>query len=70
MNHIAADFEEDWFNSPNVYKMLVDNCREDGKIVELGAWKGRSSAFLVVEAYNKSPKIKIHIVDTWGRESL
>ena len=66
MNHIVADFEEDWFNSPNVYKMLVENCRDDGKIVELGAWKGRSSAFLVVEAYNKSQKIEVHIVDTWG----
>ena len=66
MNHITGDFEEDWFNSPNVYKMLVENCRDDGKIVELGAWKGRSSAFLVVEAYNKSPKIEVHIVDTWG----
>ena len=66
MNNIAADFGEDWFDSPNVYKMLVENCRDDGKIVELGAWKGRSSAFLVVEAYNKSPKIEVHIVDTWG----
>ena len=66
MNHITADFGEDWFDSPNVYKMLVENCRDDGKIVELGAWKGRSSAFLVVEAYNKSPKIEVHIVDTWG----
>ena len=66
MNHIIADFGEDWFDSPNVYKMLVENSRNDGKIVELGAWKGRSSAFLVVEAYNKSPKIEVHIVDTWG----
>lgn len=66
MNNIAADFGEDWFDSPNVYKMLVENCRDDGKIVELGAWKGKSSAFLVVEAYNKSPKIEVHIVDTWG----
>jgi hypothetical protein len=66
MNHIIADFGEAWFDSPNVYKMLVENCRDDGKIVELGAWKGRSSAFLVVEAYNKSPKIEVHIVDTWG----
>jgi Methyltransferase domain len=66
MNHILADFGEDWFNSSNVYKMLVENCRDDGKIVELGAWKGRSSAFLVIEAYNKSPKIEVHIVDTWG----
>ena len=70
MNDIIADFGEDWFDSPNVYKMLVENCRDDGKIVELGAWKGRSSAFLVVEAYNKNPKIEVHIVDTWGGNPL
>jgi len=66
MNHIYSDFGEDWFNYSDVYKMIVKSCRDDGQIVELGAWKGRSSAFLVVEAYNKSPKIKVHIVDTWG----
>lgn len=65
MEHINADFGEQWFTYPRLYRMLVENCRPDGTIVELGAWKGRSSAFLVVEARNKSPNIKIHIVDTW-----
>ncbi len=44
---------------------MIDKCEPNGTIVELGAWKGRSSAFLVVEAKNKSPNIKINIVDTW-----
>lgn len=62
MEHINADFGEQWFTYPRLYRMMVENCRPDGTIVELGAWKGRSSAFLVVEAKNKSPNIKIHIV--------
>jgi predicted O-methyltransferase YrrM len=58
-------FGEEWFTYPNVYRLMVDKCEQSGTIVELGAWKGRSSAFLVVEAKNKSPNIKIEIVDTW-----
>ena len=58
-------FEEKWFTYPNVYRLMIDRCRISGTIVELGAWKGRSSAFLVVEAKNKSPYININIVDTW-----
>lgn len=58
-------FEEDWFDYLNVYKTIVNNSRPNGIIVELGAWKGRSSAFLVVEAKNKSKDIHVHIVDTW-----
>lgn len=67
MKHIYEDecFGEQWFTFPNVYRLMVDKCEPVGTIVELGAWKGRSSAFLVVEAKNKSPDINIHIVDTW-----
>lgn len=67
MNHIYEDecFGEQWFTYPSVYRLMVDKCQPNGTIVELGAWKGRSSAFLVVEAKNKSPDINIHIVDTW-----
>jgi len=65
IEHINSDFGEQWFTCPNVYRLMVSRCRSSGVLVELGAWKGRSSAFLVVEAKNKSPNIKIHIVDTW-----
>ena len=67
MNHIYEDecFGEQWFTYSSVYRLMVDKCQPNGTIVELGAWKGRSSAFLVVEAKNKSPDINIHIVDTW-----
>lgn len=45
--------------------MLVENCRPDGKIVEVGCWKGRSTAYLLVEAFNKSQRIEVYAVDTW-----
>lgn len=67
IKHIYEDecFGEQWFTYPNVYRLMIDKCKPNGTIVELGAWKGRSSAFLVIEAKNKSPNIKINIVDTW-----
>jgi len=66
MEHINADFGEQWFTYPGIYRRMAENCRPNGILVELGAWKGRSSAFLIVEAKNKSPDIQVHIVDTWG----
>ena len=65
LKHIEANFGENWFTSPSVYRLMVSNCSAVGHIVEVGAWKGRSSAFLVVEAYNHSPFIDVDIVDTW-----
>jgi hypothetical protein len=65
MEHINADFGEQWFTYPGIYRRMAENCRPNGILVELGAWKGRSSAFLIVEAKNKSPDIQVHIVDTW-----
>ena len=56
---------EYWFIFPNFYRRLVADCPTDGRIVEVGSWKGKSTAFLLVEACNKSPKIEIYAVDTW-----
>ena len=67
MKHIFDEpqFGENWFNYDELYRRLVQNCRADGKIVEVGSWKGKSAAFLLVEAWNKSPRIEIYAVDTW-----
>jgi len=68
MEHIfhQPQFEEDWFNYAELYRRIVQNCRADGKIVEVGSWKGKSTSFLLVEAWNKSPQIEIYAVDTWA----
>lgn len=34
-------------------------------IVEVGAWKGRSTAFLAVEIINSGKQIKLDVVDSW-----
>jgi predicted O-methyltransferase YrrM len=67
MNHIPSgpQFGEDWFSGEGIYRRMVRNCRPDGKLVEVGCWRGRSTAFLLVEAYNHSPKIEVFAVDTW-----
>lgn len=40
-------------------------CPAGGTIVEVGCWKGKSSAFLVVESINAQKNIKVFCVDTW-----
>ena len=47
MEYINSDFEEQWFTYPGVYRLMVSKCRPNGMIVELGAWKGRSSPPIV-----------------------
>jgi len=67
LEHIyaQAQFGEDWFSYADVYRRMVQNCRMDGRLVEVGCWKGKSTAFLLVEAYNRSRKIEVYAVDTW-----
>lgn len=36
-----------------------------GKIAEIGSWKGKSSAYLGVEAKNANKSLRIWCVDTW-----
>jgi predicted O-methyltransferase YrrM len=50
-----------WFNHQRAYDYLLDNMPQDGKFVELGAWLGKSSAYLC----DKATLQQITIVDTW-----
>lgn len=59
----SPQFGENWFDYEDVYRLMVENCKEDGHLVEIGSWRGRSASFLIVEAKNKSPKIRIDLVD-------
>jgi predicted O-methyltransferase YrrM len=64
--HESPKFGENWFDFPDVYRRMVKNCRPEGILVEVGCWKGRSTSFLLVEAYNRSPDIEVYAVDTWS----
>lgn len=68
MEHIyhQPQFGENWFSYHNLYKELVEKTPHDGKIVEVGTWKGKSIAFLAVEVLNSGKNITIDAVDTWN----
>lgn len=67
MEHIwhQEQFGEPWFTYPNLYSRFVREIPDEGCIVEVGCWKGKSTAYLAVEVINSGKNIKVHAVDTW-----
>jgi hypothetical protein len=67
MNHIyqQSQFGENWFSYPNLYKRIVNQFPTGSKFVEVGSWKGKSSAFMAVEIANSNKEIDFYCVDTW-----
>jgi hypothetical protein len=58
-------FEENWFTYLNLYRDIVASLEDGDVIVEVGAWKGRSTSFLAVEIANSRKNITLYVVDTW-----
>jgi hypothetical protein len=58
-------FGEDWFTYPNLYKSMVQKFPSGSKFVEIGSWKGKSSAFMAVELANSNKSIEFYCIDTW-----
>jgi hypothetical protein len=67
MNHIFHEeqFGEPWFSFPNLYSRMVEKFPSGSKFVEVGSWKGKSSAYMAVEIVNSNKKIDFYCVDTW-----
>lgn len=67
MNHIYQEerFGENWFGYEELYSYFIDQVPVNGTIVEVGCWKGKSIAYLGVEAVNSNKNIGIYAVDTW-----
>jgi hypothetical protein len=68
MQHFYNEIQG-WFDYEECFKLAVDSCPQNGKIVELGCWKGKSSSFLITEAFNSGKKIDISFIDTWAGSS-
>ena len=60
---------EGWFNMEDQYLELLENTPENGVFVELGAYKGKSTSFIVTEMVNKGRNIKFYTVDTFEGDS-
>jgi len=54
-----------WFIYHGIYSYAVTSAPQVAQFVELGSWRGRSTAFLGVEIENSGKDITVHCVDTW-----
>ena len=64
MEHFYNNIEG-WFSYDYIYKHIVETAEDDELFVEVGSFKGRSSAYLAVEIANSGKKIRLDCVDTW-----
>ena len=55
-----------WFSYDYIYKHVVSTAQDGELFVEVGSFKGRSSAFMAVEIANSGKKIQFDCVDTWA----
>ena len=59
-----------WFNYSETYDIIVDQIKDDGKIVEIGSFLGRSTHYLATALYNAGKEnVKIYSVDTFTGSS-
>lgn len=72
MEHVYTEerFGENWFNYSDVYKIIVDQAKDNSKFVEIGSWKGKSAAYMLVEIINSNKNIQLTSVDNWLAESV
>lgn len=53
------DFED-------IYSEQVQNAEDGDHFVEIGAWKGKSTAYMAVEIFNSQKDIRFDVIDTWA----
>ena len=59
-----------WFNYSETYDHIVDLIPDDGKIVEIGSFLGRSTHYLATSLFNANKfDVKIYCVDTFSGSS-
>ena len=54
-----------WFDYQTVYKNAVEKAQNNSVFVEIGVWKGGSTAFMGVEIVNSNKNIRFHAIDTF-----
>lgn len=62
MEHFYQNIDG-WFSYEYIYKDVVAQAEEDSLFVEIGSFKGRSSAFMAVEIVNSGKRIRFDCVD-------
>lgn len=54
-----------WFYSPEFYRMIVDTIPDNSIIIEIGAWRGKSTCCMASLIQASDKKIEFYTVDTW-----
>jgi SAM-dependent methyltransferase len=54
-----------WFDFQDFYQAAVQDAAPGAVFVEVGAWLGRSTAFMAVEIERSGTPIQFFVVDTW-----
>ena len=54
-----------WFNYEFLYDEVVRDLQDYSIIVEIGAWKGKSTSYLAQKIKESNKNIKLYVVDTW-----
>jgi hypothetical protein len=54
-----------WFLFDDVYQQMVHQAHDGAYFVEVGSFKGKSSAYMAVEIANSGKVIKFDCIDTW-----
>ena len=62
MNHFYQKIQG-WFTFSKLYDFMLSECPDPGHIVEIGCWKGRSTAYMAVEIINSGKSIKFDVID-------
>lgn len=67
MNHIymKPQFGEDWFTYATLYSEMVSKFPSGSHFIEIGSWKGKSSAYMAVEIANSEKSIRFDCIDPW-----
>lgn len=64
MEHIYQKISG-WFDFDDIYLDQIINCTRPAHFVEVGAWKGKSTAYMAVEIARSGKNIQFDVVDTW-----
>lgn len=62
MEHFHQNIQG-WFQCEPLYRRMVQQAKDGAVFVEVGAWKGKSAAFMAVEIINSGKDIDFYTVD-------
>lgn len=64
-NHVYTHIQG-WFDYQELYTKMVNYCPDGGHMVEVGAFVGKSSAYMVVEILNSGKHITFDAIDVFN----